>query len=299
VQDLLQALRGFALRHWFFVSDLHGSPHRYRELFRAVADEQPAAVFLGGDLLPSGFGIAEAGDLPEGDFLTEFFLPELRTLRDRLRGRYPPILVILGNDDPAAEVGKLEDAEDEGLLRHLHGECFDLDSFSLFGYAFVPPTPFLLKDWERYDVSRYVPPGTVSPEGGARSVEVSDHYVRYGTIKEDLDDLTMGTDLSRSIFLFHTPPYETNLDRAALQGKKVDHVPLDLHVGSIAVQRFIEARQPLLTLHGHIHESPRIMGSWRDKIGRTHLFSAAHDGPELSLIRFDPHDLDRASRTLL
>ncbi len=35
----------------------------------------------------------------------------------------------------------------------------------------------------------------------------------------------------------------------------VDHVPLDLHVGSMAVRRFIESRQPMLTLHGHIHES--------------------------------------------
>jgi len=60
-----------------------------------------------------------------------------------------------------------------------------------------------------------------------------------------------------------------------------------VHVGSIAVRRFIETRQPHLTLHGHIHESARLTGSWRDRIGRTLLLSAAHDGPELALIRFD------------
>jgi len=70
-------------------------------------------------------------------------------------------------------------------------------------------------------------------------------------------------------------------------------------VGSIAVRRFIEARQPLLTLHGHIHESARLTGSWRDVIGRTHLFSAAHDGPELALVRFDLEHLDEASRVLI
>ena len=79
----------------------------------------------------------------------------------------------------------------------------------------------------------------------------------------------------------------------------VDHVPLDLHIGSIAVRRLIEDRQPLLTLHGHVHESARITGSWRDQIGRTHMFTAAHDGPELAVIRFDPEDLKRASRTLI
>jgi hypothetical protein len=171
--------------------------------------------------------------------------------------------------------------------------------FQVFGYSFVPPTPFLWKDWERYDVSRYVPPGCVSPEEGWRTVDADADEVRYGTIQEDLKALAGDADMAHTIFLLHTPPYETKLDRAALDGKMVDHVPLDLHVGSIAVQRFIQARQPLLTLHGHVHESPRIMGSWRDIIGRTHLFSGANDGPELALVRFDPGNLEEATRELI
>ena len=79
----------------------------------------------------------------------------------------------------------------------------------------------------------------------------------------------------------------------------VDHVPLDVNVGSIAVKRFIESRQPLLTLHGHIHESARLTGSWRDRIGRTNLFSAAHDGPELCLVCFDLENPDDATRELV
>jgi Icc-related predicted phosphoesterase len=79
----------------------------------------------------------------------------------------------------------------------------------------------------------------------------------------------------------------------------IDGVPLDVHVGSIAVRRLIESRQPLLTLHGHVHESARLTGSWRDTVGRTHMFSAAHDGPELALVRFDLADLDGATRELL
>jgi Icc-related predicted phosphoesterase len=79
----------------------------------------------------------------------------------------------------------------------------------------------------------------------------------------------------------------------------VDHVPLDRHLGSIAIRRFIEAQQPLLTLHGHVHESARLSHSWRDRLGRTHCFSAAHDGAELALVRFDPGDLDSASRELI
>ena len=79
----------------------------------------------------------------------------------------------------------------------------------------------------------------------------------------------------------------------------VDYVPLDVHVGSIAIQRFIERRQPLITLHGHVHESARLTGAWRTVIGDTWAFSAAHDGPELALVRFDPEQLDAATRELL
>lgn len=157
----------------------------------------------------------------------------------------------------------------------------------------------MLKDWERYDVSRYVDPGCISPETGYRSVEVPANGKRYRTIQKDLEDLTGDQDLSRFICLFHSPPHKTKLDRAGLDGQTVDHVPLDVHVGSIAIRRFIEERQPLVTLHGHIHESTRITGSWRDRLGRTYLFNAAHDGPELALIRFDLEDLHSAERELI
>ena len=106
-------------------------------------------------------------------------------------------------------------------------------------------------------------------------------------------------DLSKAIFLFHTPPYQTCLDRAGLDGKIIEHVPVDVHVGSIAVKRFIETRQPLLSLHGHIHEFASITGAWREAIGDTQAFSAAHNGHELALVRFDPHNLENAWRELL
>jgi len=168
----------------------------------------------------------------------------------------------------------------------------------VYGYAYIPPSPYLLKDWERYDVSRYVDPGCVSPEEGRRSIPISDHGKKYTTIQEDLEILVGDDNLERAVFLFHSPPYKTNLDRAALDGKEIDHVPLDVHVGSIAVQRFIQQRQPLVTLHGHVHESARLTGSWRDQLGRTHAFTAAHDGPELALVRFDLENLGAATREI-
>ena len=74
---------------------------------------------------------------------------------------------------------------------------------------------------------------------------------------------------------------------------------MDVNVGSIAIRRFIEERQPLLTMHGHIHESARLSGSWKDQIGRTTMLSAAHDGPELAVVKFTLEDPEKASRELL
>ena len=88
--------------------------------------------------------------------------------------------------------------------------------------------------------------------------------------------------------LFHSPPYQTSLDRAALDNHIVDHVPLDVHVGSIGIKRFIEEKQPLITLHGHIHESSRLTGQWFEYIGNTLAVNGSCDSPELSLVSFDP-----------
>jgi Icc-related predicted phosphoesterase len=232
------------------------------------------------------------------DFVSEFLVPEFSALQRALGSAYPRVFVILGNDDPRSEEASVRDAAD-GVWDYVHSSRRAFGAYTVFGYSYIPPTPFMLKDWERYDVSRYVDPGCVHPEEGVLSVPVPAHELQWSTIQRDLDGLTADEEMTRTVFLFHSPPYQTGLDRAALDGKMVDHVPLDVHVGSIAVRRFIEARQPLLTLHGHVHESARLTGTWRERIGTTHAFSAAHDGSELALVRFDLEDLERATRELI
>jgi len=61
-------------------------------------------------------------------------------------------------------------------------------------------------------------------------------------------------DAENFILVSHTPPLQTKTDRLA-NGR---------HVGSMAVRTFIENKQPLLCLTGHIHES-----KGQDHIGRT------------------------------
>jgi Icc-related predicted phosphoesterase len=283
----------------FFVCDLHGRSARYKALLRIVAEENPEAVLVGGDLMPGAAAAAGRDSEVSGDFFRDFLGPELAKLRGTMGTLYPRVFAILGNDDLRTAEGAMLELQAEGLLSYTHGREWGFKSWTIYGYSFVNPTPFMLKDWERYDVSRYVDPGSVSPEEGYRSLEIPDREKRYVTIKDDLEKLAGRGDLSRAVFLFHAPPYKTNLDRAALDGKMAEGVPLDVHVGSIAIRRFIEDRKPMLTLHGHIHESAELTGSWRDRIGETCMFSAAHSGPELALVKMDLEQPCKATRVLL
>lgn len=283
----------------FFVSDLHGREDRYQKLFAAIAAEKPEAVFMGGDLLPHGMRLSAAPGAGQRDFISQVLVKNFSELKEKTGSRYPEVYLIPGNDDARYHEATLLNIAASGLWQYIHNRRSLFQTYEVYGYAFIPPTPFQLKDWERYDVSRFTDVGCVSPEEGFRTVPVSPEEIKYSTIRDDLQKLSKDRSLENGIFLFHSPPYKTFLDRAALDGQTVDHAPLDVHVGSVAIKEFIEERQPLLTLHGHIHESARMTGRWKQQIGRTTLLCAAHDGPELALVRFDPANPPAARRELV
>ncbi|PLX05683.1 MAG: hypothetical protein C0594_06845 [Marinilabiliales bacterium] len=288
-----QGLSGKSKMKCFFVSDLHGKQARLESLCERIRSDKPSILFIGGDITPSAFGYS-------GDYIHEVFVPEFRKLKNEMGKDYPAVYIILGNDDPRSFERELIEADKEGLMVYLHNRKEKIANHTVFGYSYIPPTPFLLKDWERYDVSRYVDPGCVHPTEGMRSVEVSKDEAMFSTIEKDLGLLTAQLqDLSKSIFLFHSPPYKSMLDRADLDGKTFDHVPLDVNVGSIAIERFIKTQQPLLTLHGHVHESSSITGEWKEQWGDTWMYSAAWNGKELALVIFDLNKLEMAERILI
>jgi Icc-related predicted phosphoesterase len=64
----------------------------------------------------------------------------------------------------------------------------------------------------------------------------------------------------RAIFNFHVPPHGTPLDICPQIDDEFRVVtvmgnPVQTHAGSAAVRKVIEEYQPLIALHGHIHES--------------------------------------------
>lgn len=86
--------------------------------------------------------------------------------------------------------------------------------------------------------------------------------------------------VENSIFNFHCPPYNSGLDTAPKLDDTLKPVSIGGHlmmeaVGSTAVRGVIERHQPLLGLHGHIHESRAA-----NTLGRTLCVNPGSEYPE-------------------
>ena len=270
-----------------FVSDLHGRKNLYNSLFSYLREAPPDILLIGGDLLPAFMFPSDSVGNEDEDFINGFLRRNFTELKEYLGKDYPRVFLIMGNDDQRVFESTLIDAGRNNLWTYIHNRKIQLCEYVFFGYNFVPPSPYMLKDWERYDVSRYTDIGCISPEEGRRSIPVSEHERKWKTIKEDLDALTENIPMENAVFLFHTPPYNSALDLADFHDVIIDHIKVDPHIGSIAVQRFIEERQPLLTLHGHVHESSRLSGKWMQKIGSTICINGACEGDQFLLFRIN------------
>jgi Icc-related predicted phosphoesterase len=150
------------------------------------------------------------------------------------------VVVMPGNDDDFAIDDVIKSYQDKGIRWCLNTviQVLGIPTISL---AYVNPTPW---DTPREDSER-------------------------GMEKRIRKLVKMLDDPSKSIFNFHAPPYGTMLDLAPELDANKKPVTVAgqvnfVHVGSKAVAKSIEKFQPLMGLHGHIHES-----YGHDKIGNT------------------------------
>lgn len=88
------------------------------------------------------------------------------------------------------------------------------------------------------------------------------------------------TDMSRCIFNVHVPPFGTTLDACPKLDKDLQVVyemglPVQMHAGCQTLLDIIKEHQPLLGLHGHIHE-----GRAKINIGKTICINPGSVYPE-------------------
>lgn len=264
-----------------FVTDIHGNEKSYQNLFKLAEERDVGAIVFGGDILPMPLS-ADSFAAGQHGFIDAFLRPAIEDFRRRNKTE---LYLMLGNDDASECADELERLERDGLAKYIHMRVHEFGNLSIYGYSFVPLTHFGIKDWEKFDTADQIPPRMASPpfftqKEGVMTIDIERDIRPRGTIEEDFERISSATNPSRTIYVTHTPPYDTALD-IIFDGR---------HVGSKPLRSFIEKTQPPLTLHGHIHESPSRSGRIFDKIGNTICINPGDSTGGLKALLLDTDD---------
>ena len=245
-----------------YTSDLHGSMSHYGWLLGVACSKKPDVVILGGDMHPDD-NVTVPDQLGHGQaaFVRGPFRNWVQELRQKSGCR--EVLVIFGNHDWGSSVIAMEELAKEGLVKILTpASPVAIEGLNFVGYSFTPPTPWFVKEFEQLDRKGDAPPligGAVWHPRHHRAVQHSSKVFFDGrkTIEEDMAALQAPAD--PWVFVAHAPPFQSKLDQS-FSGNSY---------GSKSIRGAIERLSPLLSLHGHIHESPRVTGEWKDQIGKS------------------------------
>jgi uncharacterized protein len=289
----------------YYASDIHGTESLWRKFLNAAKAYGADVIVMGGDV--AGKVVVPLLETPTGGYELELFgqheslageeQTQAAERRIRANGMYPHRMSVA----EAIRVGELPESEREAWFAGVMLETFDR---------------WLALAEERLDgsdVRCFLMPGNDDPPGiedaieRVRRVEACDErIVEFGGYQmislgysnrtpfhspRELDEDELYRRVERlaaeldtaghAIFNLHVPPYDSSLDTAAELDRNLEVVtigaePKLIPVGSTAVRELIERYQPLLSLHGHVHESPGVT-----HIGRTLCInpgSAYHTG---------------------
>ncbi|HYY03494.1 MAG TPA: hypothetical protein VE736_06375 [Gaiellaceae bacterium] len=274
----------------FYASDIHGSDLLWRKFLGAGKFYGAEAAVMGGDLLGKAIVPVERRD--DGT-LRATFLGEERVVHEgkdldellaaiRFNGYYPWVAARDEIERRGSDTENLfaEVARDEirRWVELAETRASGNGSASLFVMAgnddpwyvdeILEASPALVfcddrivrvGDHEMLS-SSYANP---TPWNSPRELDEDALYDRLKGLSEQLENP------SGAIFNLHVPPYDSRLDQAPdlkpdLTPRYSGGQPVMKPVGSRAVRQLIEEVQPLLALHGHIHES-----KGETRIGRT------------------------------
>lgn len=267
------------MKPFLFVTDLHGHRGKYERTFTYAQQAGAGLVINGGDICPSGHRHED-----QKRFYVEFLAPHFARYQEA-GIRY---LTLTGNDDLGA-YDELLDAicAETPLVTHLSQRMVEVDGFSFIGMNRVTDFPFRLKDRARKDSGGYVfgnqyGRGVLSTVEGFREIPDWPALAEtLPTLEQELDALPVPPDPSRAVYVLHGPPSGVGLDR--IRG--------GASVGSAATRAFLARVQPLLSLHGHIHESHEESGIWKTKVGRTVCIQPGQSSEELVVVAGNLADL--------
>jgi Icc-related predicted phosphoesterase len=272
----------------FFATDLHGSEMCWRKFLNA-------ARFYGADVLICGGDMTGKAIVPivqeDGHFTValggEHQTVEAAQVPDventiRRKGYYPLQMSVERlhelDQDPAKRTACFQQVMLEGVERWMNMAGEKLRGTGI--RCFVCPG-----NDDEMEVDEVIRRAEAVELGEGRVIEIEGYKMistgwsnptPWNTHREESEErlaqrieamASQVSDPSHAIFNLHCPPYKSGLDEApAIDADlKLLHGGRALRpVGSTAVREAIERHQPLLSLHGHIHESKGAV-----KIGKT------------------------------
>jgi Icc-related predicted phosphoesterase len=283
----------------YYASDIHGSEVLWRKFLNAAEAYRADVLVMGGDV--TGKVVIPLVQQPDGAYEVELFGSRQRIGEDereawehRIRGNgmYPHVM----SADDVARVAQLDEDAKEQWFATVMRQTFD-------GWL-------ALADERLNGHTRcFVMPGNDDPEGVDHAIEAADKVEVCDGVVVEFDGHTMisvgysnrtpfdspreleedelyrriaaladqAGEMERCVFNLHVPPYDSSLDTAAeltddLEVVMSGSAPKMIPVGSTAVREAIEKYQPLLSLHGHVHES-----AGATRIGRTLCINPGSD----------------------
>jgi Icc-related predicted phosphoesterase len=276
----------------YYACDLHGSERCFRKFLNAAPYYHADALVLGGDLTGKAIvPVVRRGDHWEADLFGQHYVLETEAERAAVEdaigfnGFYPyrtteDELELLGRDAAYREqvFADLMRASLERWLAIAEGRgAGAVPVYAIAGNDDAWLVDDILRSSPaiRYNDETVLDLGPLTVVGCSRSNPTpwqSPRECEEEALYERLSRLVGSVpEPRRAVFNFHVPPYNSGLDSAPrltpdLSVVRVGAEPVLEPVGSRAVRRLIEEVQPLLGLHGHIHESPAVR-----RLGRTRI----------------------------
>jgi Icc-related predicted phosphoesterase len=275
----------------FFATDIHGSDICWKKFLNAGKFYEADVLILGGDM--TGKALVPIVQLPDGRYKAtllqqEFILQdedEVRDMERRVgsRGYYPFRTTQQQLADFAADPDKVDAFFHQQMLNVVE-QWMKLAEERLRGTGlrcFVCPG-----NDDGFEVDEVLSRGERVQLAEGKTVELGDGFMMvstgwanitpWKTYRESPEPelaarieamMEPGLDMRRTVFNFHCPPYGSNLDEAAEIDEQLNVKDAGrslVPVGSTAVRNAILKYQPVLSLHGHIHE-----GKGTARLGKT------------------------------
>lgn len=278
---------------FYIASDLHGSMACFNKLMRAKEWYEAEAILVAGDL--TGKMVVPVVQNGNG-FRSMFHGQEHRVGDDELQAHMDEIdsvglYAYRTTEDEMAELegdpGRVDEIFHRLVLERVErwmeiGEArlaaAGINCYVVAGNDDYPEVDDILRQGERI---KFVDGEVMTIEGEHELLGLGVSNITPWHAPRDISEAEIAGRLEAlasrlanpetAIFMVHVPPKDSQIDLAPKIDEDLRPVGgggIQIGVGSTAVREAIEKYQPLLSVHGHIHESPGV-----GKIGRTNCIN--------------------------